>query len=101
LISGARDAYQRDASRRQFNVARDRLADRVPPDRMAGFLEDFTADRFDEPRGVLTMTPGEISCTRRSRAVRIPPETPRPVHPERSALYDSGNCPLGRSRSRW
>jgi hypothetical protein len=31
------------------DVARDRLADRVPPGRMAGFLEDFTAYRF--PRG--------------------------------------------------
>ena len=33
------------------DVARDRLADRVPPGRMAGFLEDFTAYRFDEVLG--------------------------------------------------
>ena len=33
------------------DVARDRLADRVPPGRMAGFLEDFTAYRFHEVLG--------------------------------------------------
>jgi 2-haloacid dehalogenase len=33
------------------DVARDRLAARVPADRMAAFLEDFTAYRFDDVLG--------------------------------------------------
>ena len=42
------DCYGTLIDFRVGDVARDRLADRVPPDRMAGFLEDFTAYRFDE-----------------------------------------------------
>ena len=41
------DCYGTLIDFRVGDVARDRLADRVPPDRMAGFLEDFTAYRFD------------------------------------------------------
>ena len=33
------------------DVARDRFADRVPPEGMGAFLEDFTAYRFDEVLG--------------------------------------------------
>ena len=45
------DCYGTLIDFRVGDVARDRLADRVPPDRMAGFLEDFTAYRFDEVLG--------------------------------------------------
>src|SRR5689334_10726682 len=45
------DCYGTLIDFRVGDVARDRLVDRVPPDRMAGFLEDFTAYRFDEVLG--------------------------------------------------
>src|SRR5204862_969347 len=45
------DCYGTLVDFRVGDVARDRLADRVPPDRMAAFLEDFTAYRFDEVLG--------------------------------------------------
>ena len=45
------DCYGTLVNFRVGDVVRDRLADRVPPDRMTGFLEDFTAYRFDEVLG--------------------------------------------------
>ena len=45
------DCYGTLVDFRVGDVARDRLADRVPPHRMAAFLEDFTAYRFDEVLG--------------------------------------------------
>jgi 2-haloacid dehalogenase len=45
------DCYGTLIDFRVGDVARYRLADQVPPDRMAGFLEDFTAYRFDEALG--------------------------------------------------
>jgi 2-haloacid dehalogenase len=45
------DCYGTLINYRVGDVARDRLADRVPPDRMVAFLEDFTAYRFDEVLG--------------------------------------------------
>ena len=45
------DCYGTLVDFRVADVARDRLADRVSPDRMTAFLEDFTAYRFDEVLG--------------------------------------------------
>ena len=45
------DCYGTLINFRVGDVARDRLVDRVPPDRMAGFLEDFTAYGFREVLG--------------------------------------------------
>ena len=45
------DCYGTLVDFRIGDVARDRLAARVPPDRMAAFLEDFTSYRFDEVLG--------------------------------------------------
>jgi FMN phosphatase YigB (HAD superfamily) len=45
------DCYGTLVDFRVGDVARDRLADRVPPEGMAAFLEDFTVYRFDEVLG--------------------------------------------------
>jgi 2-haloacid dehalogenase len=45
------DCYGTLVNFRVGDVTRDRLAERVSPERMAAFLEDFTAYRFDEVLG--------------------------------------------------
>ena len=70
------DCYGTLVNYRVGDVARDRLADRVPPDRMAAFLDDFTGYRFEAPCLLPTCSCRErssialISGSRASRAVR-------------------------------
>ena len=57
------DCYGTLVDFRVGEVARDRVADRVPPHRMAAFLEDFIAYRFDEVLGAWKPYPEVLHCS--------------------------------------
>jgi hypothetical protein len=88
------DCYGTLVNFRVGDVARDRLADRVPPDRMAAFLEDFTAYRFDEVLGAWQPYPEVLhrSLERTCRRWGVGGQPPRlPGVPHRA---DPGARPL-------